>query len=267
MITRHLSSSRNRWYGTVVVGLAAAACGLLFAHALGTHTTEARAEGVTIATLSADSSPADIIEFTQGPPRWRSIEAQGRICVDGQCQDFDLAADRVAGEYRSTEGDVVVGRDAAGQYTYDRTAGKLHASAEVPAQSAALAADMQKRMAEAVALDPTLARSGELLIATPLNDLVNPSYFVRRELGVAAQSVTKAGLASVAGRQAVHLVVTFPRGLAKEDHWDVYVDVQTGIVLGLVVAPLPENPRYEIWIDRLVIDPVISSSSLDRSSL
>jgi len=241
--------------------------GLAFAHVLAAPTSAALAEGVTVATLSSSSSTADIIEFTQGAPRWTTIEAQGRIGVDGKFQSFDLVADRTKGEYRSLEGDTVFGRDAAGQYRYDTTTGTLSASPDVPAQSATEVAAAQARMAQAAAVDPTLARSGELFIATPLNDLVNPSYFVRRELVVAAESVTKANPSSIAGRQAVHLVVTFPKGLAKEDHWEVYVDTETGIVLGLVVAPLPGNPRYEIWIDRLVIDPEVTSSSLDRSSL
>jgi hypothetical protein len=70
----------------------------------------------------------------------------------------------------------------------------------------------------------------------------------------------------VAGREAVHLRVEFPPGTAKEDHWDVYVDAQTGIVLGLVITPLPGNPGYEEWIDSVSINPSTDDSVCARSS-
>ena len=47
------------------------------------------------------------------------------------------------------------------------------------------------------------------------------------ELGLAAVSVSKRGTTAVAGRPAIALEARFPAELAKEDHWDVFVDMET----------------------------------------
>jgi hypothetical protein len=101
------------------------------------------------------------------------------------------------------------------------------------------------------------------VVDTPVNDLVSPSYLVRKELGLTATSVRKTGVATVADRRAIVLEARFPAELAKEDHWDVYVDIETGVLLGLVIEPLAGGERYEAFVDSLTVDPVLPDRLFD----
>ena len=109
-------------------------------------------------------------------------------------------------------------------------------------------------MAAHQADDPTLSRPGERIVDTPVNDLISPAPLIRRELRMAAVSVERVGSRAVAGRQTLVLEVRFPSELSKEDHWDLYVDVRTGILLGMVIEPLAGEERYETWIDSIEVD-------------
>lgn len=81
-----------------------------------------------------------------------------------------------------------------------------------------------------------------------------------------ALTVTNLGPVEVAGRSAVHLRATFPEGLAKEDHEDVYVDIESGILLGVVVAPSAGGIGFEQWVDSVDLAPKLSPESFSRSA-
>ena len=118
-------------------------------------------------------------------------------------------------------------------------------------------------MAAHRANDPMLSRPGEIVVDSPVNDLVSPGHKVRSELRHTATSVVRRGTATVAGRQAIVLEARFPEELAKEDHWDVYVDSETGILLGLVIVPLPGGDRYEAFLDEVVTDAPLADALFD----
>lgn len=96
------------------------------------------------------------------------------------------------------------------------------------------------------------------VIDTPLNDLINPSYFVRKELRQNVETVENIGITKIAGRSAIHLKVTFPKKTAKENYWDIYVDCKTGIILGRVIHSSSGNPEVKDFIDKVEINPMIN---------
>lgn len=229
--------------------------------------SEAATQGKVVTAITASSSSADVVEFTQGAPKWDRIQVQGHTKLGDTAVGFKVYADRETGCFKSVDGNLVLGRDATGQYSVDLKSGQVRAF-PVPPQT--LTADQQTaldaRLASAAALDPTVSRADEVRFNSRFSDMICPSAWMRSELGVMAQKVDNVGTQAVAGREAVHLRVEFPPGIAKEDHWDVYVDAQTGIVLGLVITPLPGNPGYEEWIDSVSINPSTDDSVCARSS-
>jgi outer membrane lipoprotein-sorting protein len=123
---------------------------------------------------------------------------------------------------------------------------------------------LDKVMAEEAKKDPVVGRPGEHVIPAPINDIINPSYITRKELRHTAESVTKIGVREIAGRKAILIRATF--GKVKEDHWDVYVDAETGIFLGFVIVP-PKNQGKDgvgsgvgeaTFIDKVEFNPKIA---------
>jgi hypothetical protein len=213
------------------------------------------------AAIGPKSSAADVIDFAQtSAGRWRTLTVTGHTVSGGRKARF-RAWVRGSAQSRLQVGTTVRVRDGLTTLLLDtarRTAVRTPAARMPAATRARIAANMAVHRAE----DPTLARPGELLIASPVNDLVSPSYFLRRELECAATSVRNAGAATVAGREAIVLTVRFPAELAKEDHWDVYVDRETGILLGFAIEPLPGQSRYETFLDSVRVDAAIATGTL-----
>jgi hypothetical protein len=114
--------------------------------------------------------------------------------------------------------------------------------------------DLEERMAEYRKSNPTLMRPGEEPVAdSPFDYVINPSYWVRKELGLAARDVTFMGMTSVSGRAAFHLRATFPPDLAKEASWDVFVDRDTGIIARFRINPLPGEQGYEQIVETVSV--------------
>jgi len=214
-----------------------------------------------ITGVSANSSVTDVLEFVQSR-HWSTIWVRGgRLC--GERYDaFYIVADRATQHYRSDDGTEVVGVDADGMYRFDLKTKRLRTFI-APRPSVNLQ-PMATAMNRYQALDPTLAREGELLVATPLNDVINPSYWLRKELGFQAEHVENLGIVMLDSRRAVHLRAFFPPALAKEAYWDVFVDTRTGVVLRFEIAPLPGNPRYVLWVDDLQVDAPVSDLMMAR---
>lgn len=214
--------------------------------------------------IGKDSPVADILRFAEtSASRWQTLRVEGHEGPTGVARRF-TAAVGAAGRSRIEQDGVVRVRDGGGALRLD-TSAKTAVRSEAPDARAGADATLESRMAVHRANDPTLMRAGERLVDTPANNLLNPAWLVRKELGLAAVRITKRGSASVAGRDALVLEVRFPKELAKEDHWDVYVDVETGILLGMVIEPLPGGTRYESFLDAVEIDPVIDGATFDTS--
>jgi hypothetical protein len=226
----------------------------------------AAAEIVTVARIDASSSVADILELTQTAPKlWRRIYVQGRVgpMANGSLEPFTVAADRVSGNYLYLSKNTSTGHDANGDYYRDGRGVRLLPPRPRPSPTKTKATGARLDSAEAV--DPYRMRSDESpVVNMPINDFINPSYWIRTQVILQAESVEKIGMATIAGRQAVHLRVVFPLGIRKEDHWDLYIDTQTGIVLGLVLTPLPGNPRFETWIDDVKFNGDVPDSAFAR---
>jgi hypothetical protein len=225
------------------------------------------AQGKSVTAITASSSSADVVEFMQAAPRWDRIEIQGHTIFGATKADFKVYADNETGCFKSVDGDLVTGRDATGQYRASLKAGQVHAfptPPQVPSDDQQAALDT--RLDSAAALDPTVRRADEASLNSRFSDMIYPSAWIRSELGVVAQKVENVGTQTVAGREAIHLRVEFPRGLAKEDHWDLYIDAQTGVVLGLVVTPTAGAPGYEEWIDSISVNPSIGNAVCSRTS-
>lgn len=211
--------------------------------------------------IGADSPVEDVLRFAEtSGARWRTLRIRGRQGSVAAAAPFDTVVERPS-RSRSVEADVVRVRDGGVSLWLDpvskRATRRVAARAEDPA--------LLERMAVHRADDPTLMRDGERLVDTPVNDLVSPAWLVRKELSMAAVSVTKRGITTVAGRPAVALEARFPAELAKEDHWDVYVDVQTGILLGLAIEPLPGGTPYELIVEQIEVDPAVEPAVFDTS--
>lgn len=114
--------------------------------------------------------------------------------------------------------------------------------------------EVAKRMAEFSKSNPTLMRPGEEpIVDSPFDYVINPSYWVRKELGLTAQQVTSMGMEDVSGRAAFHLRATFPPDLAKEASWDVFVDRDTGIIARFRINPLPGEQGYEQIVETVTV--------------
>jgi hypothetical protein len=214
--------------------------------------------------IEAGSSVSDILRFAEtSGSRWRSLRVSGHEGPTGAAQPFDVQVER-SGRSRSEQGGVVRVRNGAVAVRLDATS-KTVTRGQAPRVDGAADAALDGRMAAHRANDPTLSRPGERLLDTPVNDLVSPAGLIRKELGLAATSVSKRGTATVAGREALVLEARFPKELAKEDHWDVYVDVETGIILRLVIEPLPGGTRFESSIDTVEVDPALAVATFDTS--
>jgi len=244
----------------IVVGVAFV--GMCTGHGAGAAAgLAAENEGVKVPAITEASSVGDVIEFTQ-----TAFHTWNRICVTGKRASGDVTVpfaavvDKKTGYYVSEYGSITTGSDADGQYDLDGL-GELHTSPPMERDSVA---EIDKIDALA-ALDPSVARSGELLVNTPVNNWISP-YFIRNELMVNAQSVKKIGLATVAGRSAMELYVRFPDSLAKEDHWNLFIDMETGIVLGLDAEPLPGESPWSIWVESVSFDDKVADSAFDRPS-
>jgi len=250
------------WLGAGAVALTAGAA-LLFATISGAGARVAHASPVP-SRISASSSAIDVMRFAEASgTRWRTLSIEGRTRSGGSERPFRVWVDRDK-RARSEDGDEVRIRNGAARVRADRRTGSVRRFA-VPALAPSQQSAMQARMARHRADDPTLAREGEQLVDTPVNDLVSPARIVRKELGLAATSVRVAGTATVAGREAVVLEARFPAELAKEDHWDVYVDVQTGVLLGLVIEPREGEDLYECFVESLAVDPALPDALFDAA--
>jgi hypothetical protein len=257
-ITRRLAA-----IGTV--GIAAAVIGgLLSGASVGGRAPAAQASAIP-RSISADSSVDDVLRFAEASgSHWRTLSAEGRTRSGGSERPFKVSATR-SGRSRVEDGDELRVRNGKTRMRADRRTGAVQRgslNALTPRQEQAL----QDRMAAHRANDPTLMREGEAIVDTPVNSLISPANLVRKELRLTATSVKKVGTATIAGREAVVLEARFPAELAKEDHWDVYVDARTGILLGLVIEPLEGGDRYESFVDTLAVDPVLPDALFDCES-
>ncbi|MCL6473076.1 MAG: DUF2092 domain-containing protein [Firmicutes bacterium] len=209
--------------------------------------------------LTAESTVDEVLDFAQASKtKWKRIYVEGHVNSGNSSDTFKTWVVK-PDKYRSEEGPSILIKNGNKQIIVQTSLKKVR-EYNVPAStiSAQDKAALDERMAVERAKDPTLAEDGELLVNTPINDYINPSYFVRRELKHYAKSIERVGLTTVSGRNAVQLKVVFPKELAKEDHWDVYIDCETGIMLGLVIHPLPGNEKFEQFIDKVEINPSIS---------
>jgi hypothetical protein len=207
--------------------------------------------------IGAASTVTDVLRFAEtSSSRWRSLRATGRQGNAGRTSRFDVWIEK-PGRSRTEEDGVARVRSGAESMRVERAARRAVRGRPRPKVDAAMA----DRMAVHRANDPALTRDGETIVDTPVNNLLNPAWLVRKELGMAARSVVKRGSTTVAGREAIQLEARFPAELAKEDHWDLYVDVKTGILLGLVIEPLPGETRFESFIDVVETDRPIDPAA------
>jgi|GEM_PF-5634400 len=169
-----------------------------------------------------DPSVDEILVWAQtARARWTSIHVTGRVGAPGNMVPFVL--------------------DVAPETALSATS---------PAPSPGL----EERMAEYSKSNPTLMRPGEeSVVDDPLDYVINPSYWLRKELGLTAQEVLFVGMTSVSGRAAFHLQATFPADLAKEAFWDVFVDRDTGIIARFRVNPLPGEEGYEQIVETVSV--------------
>lgn len=194
--------------------------------------------------------------------RWTSIRVSGEVGLPGHSTSFVVEVSPEGS--RSVEGDTTLAVSAGIHWYYNASQQRAQRWSE-PSIDAETRQDLDRRMAEYAASDPTMMRPGERTIDGPLNDVINPAYWVRKELKHTAQSVTIVGVETISGRPAFHLRATFPPDLAKEDSWDVYVDQATGIILKFVINPLPGEDGYEQVVETVSIDPAFEIGSLDFS--
>jgi hypothetical protein len=263
---------RRVWQVAAVAAVAVAAClaivllGRQGAPPFSKLPAAAAAEIVTVSRIDAGSSVADILEFTQTAPKlWERIYALGREgpMADGSLQPFTVAADRVSGNYLYLSEFTSSGQDANGDYYRNGVRVRILPLRVRPSPTNNQATRAPTNAAEAV--DPYRMRSDESrVVNTPINDYINPSYWLRSQVMLQAESVEKLGMMTIGGRQAVHLRVVFPASIRKEDHWDLYIDTQTGIVLGFVLTPLTGNPRFETWIDDVKFNGDVPDSAFAR---
>jgi len=227
----------------------------------------ASAEAVPVPSrIGADSSVSDIMRFAEtSGGRWRTVRVRGRAGRNAPdaSATFEVVAQR-PDRSRIEQAGVVRVRDGATLLKVDSGSGAAR-RVVAPSPADSDQRESEQRMAAHRADDPTLSRPGERIVDTPVNDLISPAGLIRRELRLAAVSVANRGGATVAGRPAVVLEVRFPRELAKEDHWDLYVDTRTGILLGMVIEPLLGEERYEAWVDAIEVDPILDPETFDTT--
>ena len=263
-MSAHRIATRKRM-GIVLAGVLVAT--LALAVVIGGPEKVPSASAVQVVThIDENSSVDEILEFAESSPqRWSEIEVRGRAGVQGRLEPFHTVV-RKPDQYVSEEGARVFHRNGDERWTLDTARKEMVVEPSQPKPSPAGQAELERRMAGHRANDPTLMRDGDVAVETPVNDLINPSYYVRKELRYTAQSVEKAEVTTLAGRRALHLIVRFPAELAKEDHVDVFVDIESGILLGMVIEPLPGNDRYEAYLDEVQIGSVSDSSAFDRTT-
>ena len=261
----HPTNATRRSTATGLTLLAALVAAALIAMSAGLgRRAVAHAEPVPTG-ISVASSAKDVMRFAEASgSRWGTIAARGHTRSGASSRPFALWIDK-KGRTRTEDGDDIRVRNGDDRTRADRRTGEVRRFS-LPRPDPGADRAMKARMAAHRANDPTLSRDGEVLVDTPLNDLVSPARIIRKELGMAAVSVRNAGPARVAGRDAVVLEARFPAELAKEDHWDVYVDVETGVLLGLVIEPLEGGDRYECLIDSLDVDPALDDALFERGA-
>ncbi|MHB8869193.1 MAG: permease-like cell division protein FtsX [Thermoleophilia bacterium] len=199
------------------------------AHPAGENTTTTFT-AVTQVPPGPDANVDEILVWAQtARTRWTSIHVTGRVGIPGNMVPFAL--------------------DVTPQTALSATS---------PAPSPGL----EGRMAEYRKSNPTLMRPGEEpVVDDPLDYVINPSYWVRKELGLTAQEVLFVGMASVSGRAAFHLQATFPADLAKETSWDVFVDRDTGIITRFRINPLPGEEGYEQIVETVTVTAAATTAS------
>lgn len=209
--------------------------------------------------LTEDSTVDEVLDFAQASKaKWQTIYVEGHSSSGGNPGMFKAWVEK-PDKYRLEEGSSIIIKNSNKQIVVQTPLKKVREfNNPAPTITAQEKAALDERMAVERAKDPTLTDEGELLVNASINDYIDPSYFVRRELRYYAKSVEKVGMATVGVRNAVQLKVTFPSELAKEDHWDVYIDCETGMMLGLVIHPIPGNEKFEQFIDKVEINPAIS---------
>ncbi len=220
-------------------------------------TIDAKAKAAPLKPLTAESSIAEILKFAQGSKdRWGSMYVEGHS--GKQTNRFRVWIEK-PGKYRmEQDGDApsIKVSDGKKHWDYYPKLKRIRITENRPI-SAAEQARLDKMLEVEGAKEPTIMKTSEAnVIGDPINDLINPAYFIRTEMELDATKVEKIGVATIAGRKALQLKVEF--GKVKEDHWDVYVDANQGILLGLVIYPIANGPVDKRLIDKVVFDPHIS---------
>jgi len=235
----------------VVVLLSVASIGLVLSQLSERPKT---AKATEVKPLINSSSVADILDYAQSSKdRWNSIYVEGRSGTNGVYETFSTLVEKPM-KYHSREGVNLFIGNAEKQWLVLPQIKKVK-EYEIQPIPADVKAEIDKNLAVHRAEDPTLSQEGDFVVPTPVNDLINPGYLVRKELKYVAKSVQKIGPINLAGRRAVQLKVIFPKELAKEDHWDIFVDMETGILLGITIHPRQGNDKIEMLIDKLEINP------------
>lgn len=202
---------------------------------------------------ASDAGVTEILAWAEGArARWDSIRVTGAYGAPGRLIAFSLEA--------APEGVLcVAGSQTVALYgnvtwNYDSATNRATKTTKAAIDPSAQAA-LDQRMAEYAKANPALMRPDEArVINHPLDDVINPGYWVRTQLGTSAQAVKALGLETVNGRPAFHLSVTFPAETAKEKSWAVYVDQALGIIDRFVINPLPGQEGYEQVVDTASIN-------------
>jgi len=204
---------------------------------------------------AAGASVAEIMDWAEtARARWTSIRVEGTSGINGELSPFliEVGLDGYICEDGSTtlRGDRSTG--SAATVDSSEVAGSSERQPGAQAQAAVVAS-----AAGGSGADPAELRPGEEpVFPSSLSDVVQPAYWVRKELGAEAKQVDYLGLEAVAGRSAFHLRAVFPPATAKEESWDVYIDRTTGIISKLVINPLPGGDRYEQTVTAVAVGVV-----------
>ncbi len=257
-------SAKNR-VASVIAGVFvlsfAVVLALVSSDALGGAPTSEAGSGAITKAPSVASTVSDVLTWAEtAKSRWSSIKVSGEVGLPGDAVPFVVEVSPEG--YRVVEGETVLAA-SSGMHWYDVPSKKEATKWSDSSTDAETRQDLDQRMTQYAASDPAVMRPGELTIEGPLNDIVNPAYWVRKELRFTAQAVNLIGLETVSGRSAFHLRATFPPGLAKEESWDVFIDQATGIILKFVINPLSGEEGYEQVVQSVSINPELEAGTFD----
>lgn len=189
------------------------------------------------------ATPQSVIGWAQSArSRWEAIRAVGETRTGSESQPF-LIEVGASGEYICRDGGAILRGDGKANTGSSVTVGSLEAA------------------------DPSARHAGEeQVVPSSLSDMIQPAYWIRKELGQEARKVEYLGAEGVNGREAYHLRAYFPSSTAKEASWDVYVDQATGVVTRFVINPLPGEQRYEQVITSLTVNPSFDANHFAQGS-